>query len=292
MSAPPAHSHDSHGPGHAHGCAHAPGSSFAHGHPERIVPGDGLWEAHLEEHAQRYDFAAARMRRGGRVLDAGCGVGYGTAMLADAGASLAVGVDIAAEAITVARQQFSRPNAIFVQEDCMELAESARHAPFDCIVNLENLEHVGDAGRFLDRVVSLLAPDGVFVVSTPNRTAMNRMRGAVPDAPTTNPFHVVEWSSPELRELLRGRFDTVTLHYQAYDPPERLLYEPLLSLLWTNPFARLGRRLQRVLRGRHIAERVENLLPPLRHRILADDPGAHLAVTTIAECRHPRTAGS
>ena len=286
-------SHDSHAKGHkGHGHTHAMGSSYSHGHPERIAPGDGLWESHLAEHAQRYEFASARVRPGARVLDAGCGVGYGTAMLADSGAQLVVGVDIAPDAIAVARKSFARQNAIFVQEDCMELTESKRHAPFDCIVNLENLEHVGDADRFLERVVSVLAPGGVFLVSTPNRTAMNRFHGAGPDAPTSNPFHVTEWTPEELRDLLSRRFELVTLHYQTYDPPDRLLYEPILSLLWSNPFARLGRRLQRYLRGRRIAARAEDLLPPPQHRIMSENPGAHLVVTVLAECRHPRSAVS
>lgn len=288
-----AHAHD-HDHGHAHGGAHAhgPGASAHDGHPERIAPGDAYWDRQYGEHAQRYAFAAARVPAGGRVLDAGCGVGYGTAILADAGASFVVGVDVAAGALEVARTRFARPNATWIEEDCVSLARAGEHGPFDAIVNFENLEHVSDAERFLDRVTALLAPDGVFVLSTPNRLAMNRMHGAPAGAPTANPFHSVEFSPLELHALLSRRFRQVTLSYQALEPAERFLYEPILDLLWSNPFARLGRALQRRLRGRRIADRVEDLLPPRTYQIVHSDPGTHLAITTIAECRGPLRVGA
>jgi len=290
---PGAASHASHATHDAqNGHVHVHGSSFADGHPERIAPGDGLWESHLPEHEQRYEFAAARLIAGARVLDAGCGVGYGTALLADRGAGSAIGVDLSAAALEVARSRFDRPNVRWIREDCVELREAGRAGPFDLIVNFENLEHVGDPARFLDRVASLLAPDGVFLVSTPNRTAMNRLHGARPDAPTANPFHEIEFSAAELRDLLTKRFGSVVLFHQTMDPAERFLYEPILSLLWSNPFARLGRWVQKTLRGRHIADRVEDLLPPRAHRIVAEDPGPLLTITMLAECRRPlRPAG-
>ncbi len=278
-----AKSDDAHG--HAHD--HAPGSSCADGHPERISPGDSYWESHLPEHRQRYEFAAARLVAGSRVLDAGCGVGYGTALLMDQGAGLAVGVDVSAEALAVARARFDRPGIHWIREDCVSLTEAGAHGPFDLIVNFENIEHVSDAEQFLDRVAHLLAPDGVFVLSTPNRSAMNRVHGAGIDAPSANPFHTVEFSADELRRMLAKRFGTIVLFHQTFDPPERFLYEPILSLLWSNPFARLGRWLQRVLRRRPMAHRVEDLLPPRSHQIVAADPGPYLAVTTLAECRRP-----
>jgi SAM-dependent methyltransferase len=220
------HAHD-----HAHDHAHGPGASSHDGHPERIAPGDAHWDRLHGEHIQRYEFAAARLPTGARVLDAGCGVGYGTA-------------------------------------------------------------HLADPARFLDRVVALLAPGGVFVVSTPNRLAMNRMHGAPAGAPTANPFHSLEFSAVELEAMLRTRFAQVTVFHQALVPAERMLYEPVLDLLWSNPFLRAGRWIQRVLRGRRMVDRVEDLLPPRTYQIFATDPGSHLAVTILAECRGPRPAGA
>jgi SAM-dependent methyltransferase len=287
-----AHTHDRHEHRHAHSHAtgSVPGASSAMGHPERITPGDAYWDRHYSEHVQRYEFAAARMPAGARVLDAGCGVGYGTSLLGARGARIAVGVDLAPEALAVARSRFDGPNVRWIAEDCVRLEAAAEHAPFDLIVNFENLEHVGDPERFLDRVAALLADDGVFVVSTPNRIATNRMHGALPDGGTGNPFHEREYSAAELHAALSARFGQVTLHFQAFDPPERYLYEPILALLWSNPFVRLGRWMQRVLRRRSIVERIDDLLPERTHRIYATDPGPLLSLVLIAECRRPLRA--
>lgn len=286
-----AHDHPrAHDPEPGHGHAH--GSSAHDGHPERIAPGDAYWETCLAEHVQRYEFAAARIPAGARVLDAGCGVGYGSALLADHGAGRVVGVDVSGEAIAVARQRFARDTVTFLEEDCEILAEAGRQGPFDCVVNFENLEHLAHPERFLDRVAELLAPDGVFIVSTPNRQAMNRMHGAAAHGTTANPFHSREFSCAELAALLARRFEVVVVSYQTLDPPERFLYEPILAVLWKNPFLRAGRWIQRVLRGRRITEDLDELLPPRAYRIVHDDPGADLAITTLVECRRPyRTGG-
>src|ERR1039458_8069856 len=70
---------------------------------ERVIPGRG--DADLRnDHMARYPFAA-RVARGKRGLDAGCGAGYGAAELAKSALSV-VGADIAAAAVT-----FDRPAA-------------------------------------------------------------------------------------------------------------------------------------------------------------------------------------
>ena len=51
---------------------------------ERVIPGQVDVDL-LNEHLARYAFAA-RLARGKRVLDAGCGAGYGSAELARIGA--------------------------------------------------------------------------------------------------------------------------------------------------------------------------------------------------------------
>ena len=71
---------------------------------ERVIPGqvnDDLWS----EHVARYAFAR-RYAQGKRVLDAGCGTGYGSAELAQSAAEV-TGVDIAADAIEYANSELS-----------------------------------------------------------------------------------------------------------------------------------------------------------------------------------------
>src|SRR3954453_22946180 len=82
---------------------------------ERVIPGQVDVDL-LNEHLARYTFAS-RLARGKRVLDAGCGAGYGSAELAHAAQSV-VGMDVAAEAVGFAREHYRLPNLNFEQGSC------------------------------------------------------------------------------------------------------------------------------------------------------------------------------
>src|ERR1700731_1170167 len=82
---------------------------------ERVIPGqvnDDLWS----EHVARYAFAR-RYADGKRVLDAGCGTGYGSAELAQSAAAV-TGVDISADAIEYARASYPIPGLQFLESSC------------------------------------------------------------------------------------------------------------------------------------------------------------------------------
>jgi 2-polyprenyl-3-methyl-5-hydroxy-6-metoxy-1,4-benzoquinol methylase len=262
------------------------------GEIERIVPGTTAWDELLPEHLQRYEFVAQRLPAQARVLDAGCGVGYGAALLADRGAARVVAVDLSAEALAIGRGQFQRPAIHWIQEDCQALEQARGAGPFDVICQLENLEHLSDPERFLDVAARELAPRGLLITSTPDRIGVRRMRGADPSAATSNPFHVREYDAAQFRELLAKHFERITLHYQTLLPIERMILEPALDALWRNPMVRLGRWMQCALRGRDPARRLADLVPARRYQILESFPGDELVITLIAECASPRNAPS
>ena len=79
-------------------------------HPERIVP-DETEPGIVALHLKRYEFALPYCR-GASVLDAGCGVGYGTAHLARV-AERVVGVDVSDDAVSYARAHYAGPNVEF-----------------------------------------------------------------------------------------------------------------------------------------------------------------------------------
>jgi 2-polyprenyl-3-methyl-5-hydroxy-6-metoxy-1,4-benzoquinol methylase len=255
---------------------------------ERIVPGTPAWDELYPEHIQRYDFVARYLLAGARVLDAGCGVGYGSAFLADRGAGSVVAVDISEEAIRTARARFSRERIRWVQDDCQTLEQVRAFAPFDLICNLENLEHLREPDRFLSRAAALMAPDGLLVTSTPNRIGVNRLRGVRADAPSVNRFHEHEYTAAEFLEMLSRHFEDVRLSAQTLAPVERMHFEPILSALWSNPAVRLGRWMQRAIRRRPVVEDLRDLLPPRRYQILDANPDPDLAITLLGECRQPR----
>jgi SAM-dependent methyltransferase len=170
-------------------------------YPERIVPEDtpaGVVALHLK----RYDFARPYCE-GVDVLDAGCGVGYGSAHLAEAAAKV-VGVDVSAEAIAYARAHYAGPRTSFDVMDvtALELPDDS----FDVVCSFETLEHVREPPQAVREAARVLRAGGVYVVSTPRaeRTCSS------PD----NPFHEVEYSPADFRALLRERFASVELYGQ------------------------------------------------------------------------------
>ena len=167
-------------------------------YPERIVP-DETPPGPLAIHEKRYRFAAPYCA-GKRVLDAGCGVGYGSALLAETAGEV-VGVDLSEEAIAYARTRYAMPNVEFRVEDL--LAPRLGDASFDVVCSLETLEHLTDRNVFLRQIARVLRDDGLFVVSTP--------RVDVTTEKPDNPFHCVEYSRADFDALLRRRFRDVEL---------------------------------------------------------------------------------
>ena len=151
----------------------------------------------LNEHLARYAFAA-RLARGKRVLDAGCGAGYGSAELARTAHSV-IGIDVAPEAVDSRAPHYPLPTCTSSRRSCTALPHG--DASFDLVVAFEVIEHLPDWRDFLLEVRRVLAPDGQFIVSTPNKLYYTESRG--PQG--ANPFHVHEFDFDEFRAELQRR---------------------------------------------------------------------------------------
>jgi SAM-dependent methyltransferase len=172
---------------------------------ERVIPDQvepDLWSEHLA----RYAFAS-RYAEGKRVLDCGCGTGYGTAELAN-GAIETTGLDLSSDAIEYARGHYARHNTKYIAASCLELPFPDRS--FDLVVAFEVIEHLADFRRFLDESARVLAPSGVFIVSTPNKLYYTESRAK--SGP--NPFHEHEFEAAEFHAELGRVFPHVTLLVQ------------------------------------------------------------------------------
>lgn len=117
------------------------------------------------------DTHARRPLTGKRALDVGCGAGLLCEPLARLGADV-TGVDAAAESIAVARAH-AEGMGLAIQYRSGELA-SLDLGRFDLVTCMEVLEHVADKSAFLEQLAAHLAPGGLLVLSTPNRTAASR----------------------------------------------------------------------------------------------------------------------
>lgn len=145
-------------------------------------------------HIARYSFAK-ELCKGKRVLDAACGEGYGSRLLANWGAKEVVGVDISAEAIASANQHFASDNVSFIQNDAETLPRLFEPHSFDLIVSFETIEHVQDPELFLRNILSLLKPDGIVAISCPNDWWY------FPTEEQRNPYHIRKYRLDEFQVL-------------------------------------------------------------------------------------------
>jgi 2-polyprenyl-6-hydroxyphenyl methylase/3-demethylubiquinone-9 3-methyltransferase len=150
------------------------------------------------------DSRGVRPLSGKRALDVGCGAGLLCEPLARLGAAV-TGVDAAEENVAVAAAH-AKGAGLAIDYRCGDVAElGLKH--FDLVTAMEVIEHVADKAAFLAALKAALAPGGLMVLSTPNRTAASKLLlvegaerlGMIP----RGTHHWDDFVTPdELRELL------------------------------------------------------------------------------------------
>lgn len=105
-----------------------------------------------------------------RALDIGCGAGLVTEPLARMGAQT-TGLDAAAENVAAAKIHAAATGLAIAYRSGAVEDLAAEGAQFDLVTCLEVVEHVADRAVFFASLAALLAPGGLLIVSTPNRTA-------------------------------------------------------------------------------------------------------------------------
>lgn len=163
------------------------------------------------ESLARYEFARPYVT-GAVVLDIGCGARKGPLVLAQ-NAKEVVGSDISKEAVFHCNKKWHLPNLRYLASDAVVLPFV--DSVFDVEVAFEVLEHVSQQQQFLQEAKRALKKDGVFILSTPNKSVMS------PEGVFQNPDHVREFSAQELKELLLSVFGQVELYGQK--PSARVL---------------------------------------------------------------------
>jgi SAM-dependent methyltransferase len=167
------------------------------------------WVRH--QHLTRYRWAA-RFVEARQVIDAACGTGYGSDILATDGRAAAVnGFDLDADAVAEANARYASEVVHFADGDVTRLPAGDRSC--DVYVSFETIEHLPQDEAYLADVVRVLRPDGRFLCSTPNRRWFHP-GAALADRPL-NPFHVREYDQQDFGRLLARFFGRVEWYGQT-----------------------------------------------------------------------------
>jgi 2-polyprenyl-6-hydroxyphenyl methylase / 3-demethylubiquinone-9 3-methyltransferase len=116
------------------------------------------------------DVRSVRPLVGKTALDVGCGAGLMAEPLARLGAAV-TGVDAAPENVAAA-QSHSAGQGLAITYLCADVASLT--GQFDLVTSMEVVEHVTDPGAFVAALAGRLAPGGLMILSTPNRTPLSR----------------------------------------------------------------------------------------------------------------------
>ena len=141
-----------------------------------------------EDHRLRYEFAIKELLargRTGHIIDAGCGVGYGSSMLAEF-VEKVTAIDLSPEAHAIFDQYWRRDNIDFITADLTSFEQASR---IDAVVCFEFIEHIEDYAAVLRQFSKW---SDLLIISTPNEDVRPHLQEPV------NPFHFRHFRPDEL----------------------------------------------------------------------------------------------
>lgn len=156
----------------------------------------------IARHMRAYRFAKEYIYSR-RILDIGCGEGYGTHYLAEFAKDI-MGIDYDLAVIDYAKSKYQRINLKYAAIDIKDLNNI--NDKFDVICCFQVIEHILDPVGFLSNVNNLLEDGSIFLCSTPNK--LDASPGS--DIPL-NQFHVREYLYKDFKELLSTVFKGVEI---------------------------------------------------------------------------------
>lgn len=152
-----------------------------------------------------YDYAKELIPENSNVLELGTGEGYGPKRLSDSKkVKKYIGLDVDESSIKKAKEKYFDEKLSFEVYDGYKIPYEDKF--FNMVVSFQVIEHVEDDMEFVKEIYRVLKEGGVFVVTTPNREI--RLK---PGQKPWNRFHLREYNSDDLREVLLSSFKNVQI---------------------------------------------------------------------------------
>ncbi len=179
-----------------------------------ILPNAEITYEHWHRYVFTQQFIADKI-----VLDVACGEGYGSFYMA-AFAKEVIGVDISEEAVTHAAGAYKKDNLRFIQSNAAAIPLS-ENGIADVVVSFETIEHLDETHqhRFLTEIKRLLKPDGILLISTPDKLLYTDIPGY------KNQYHIREFYGDAFSSFLENYFPHVVFFRQKLFP---------VSLIWND----------------------------------------------------------
>lgn len=148
----------------------------------------------FQRHVFAYKYVHSCRLTGARVLEVGCGEGYGMAMLSP----------FTAQYVAVDKKKpvayFFESNTSFQYADLPDLSGLPDHS-FDTVICFQVIEHIKNDNNLLTEIKRVLKPGGKLLLTTPNRLM----------SLTRNPFHIREYKPGDIRSLIAAHFSNFTI---------------------------------------------------------------------------------
>jgi SAM-dependent methyltransferase len=193
---------------------------------ERVTPGR---QVSLRQHVLylrhlfAYEFAKSQIPRQARVVEVGCGDGYGADILSRH-IDRMVGLDVNDRVVQRATKRYASENCSFRAYDGVRIPFP--DGSFDAALSFQVIEHVEDDSRYVAEIRRVLASSGVLYLTTPNRL----LRVAAGKKPW-NQYHLREYTALDLEAVLRPAFAEVQIRgVRATDEVEQIEHERLREI--------------------------------------------------------------
>lgn len=211
---------------------------------ERIDPETSTFihKGTLLQHLERYKFSLG-FCKDKVVLDAACGTGYGSNILAKSAKSV-LGIDISKNTITENIKNFS--DAKNLKFEVMDVSKiSIPDNSIDVIVSFETIEHLKEdkINSMLNEFHRVLKKEGMLIVSTPDvrNYSLNYFIHS-------NGYHLTEFNFMEFKNILSKKFHIIEEYYQdqSLQPLRKFLTALMVNRFFAVFFQKIWRGIKSV----------------------------------------------